>query len=107
MFRLDFMHRAQVSSKRYACLQPLKRKVSEYLRENVYYTTSGTPWEPAVMFTRSVVGSDRVLYAMDYPYQYVAEEVTAMDRLPLSGEEKRAFFQGIAERVFKLERASK
>jgi 5-carboxyvanillate decarboxylase len=102
MFRLDFMHRAQVSSKRYECLKPLKRKVSDYLRENVYFTTSGMAWEPAIMFTRSVVGPDRVLYAMDYPYQYVLEEVTAMDRLPLTDDEKREFFQGIAEKIFRL-----
>lgn len=102
MFRLDFMHRAQVSSKRYECLKPLARKVSDYLRENVYFTTSGMCWEPAVMYTRSVTGPDRVLYAMDYPYQYVAEEVTAMDRLPLDDSEKKAFFQTNAEAVFKL-----
>jgi 2,3-dihydroxybenzoate decarboxylase len=46
MFRLDFMHRAQVSTKRYECLKPLKRKISDYMRENVYYTTSGMAWEP-------------------------------------------------------------
>ena len=57
MFRLDFMHRAQVSTQRYECLKPLKRKISDYMRENVYYTTSGMAWEPAVMFTRSVVGT--------------------------------------------------
>jgi 2,3-dihydroxybenzoate decarboxylase len=102
MFRLDFMHRAQVSSRRYACLKPLKRTVSEYLRENVYVTTSGMAWEPAIMFTRSVMGADRVLYAMDYPYQFVREEVAAMDNLPLSAGEKRAFFQTNAEAVFRL-----
>jgi len=102
MFRLDFMHRAQVSTKRYECLKPLQRRISDYMRENVYYTTSGMAWEPAVMFTRSVVGADRVLYAMDYPYQYVAEEVAAMDRLPLSEIEKKAFFQTNAELVFNL-----
>jgi 5-carboxyvanillate decarboxylase len=102
MFRLDFMHRAQVSTKRYECLKPLKRTISDYLRENVYYTTSGMAWEPAIMFTRSVVGADRVLYAMDYPYQYVLEEVTALERMPLSDPDKKAFFQSNAESVFKL-----
>jgi 2,3-dihydroxybenzoate decarboxylase len=48
------------------------------------------------------MGYDRVMYAMDYPYQYVAEEVTAMDNLPLSGEQKKMFFQTNAERIFKL-----
>jgi 5-carboxyvanillate decarboxylase len=102
LFRLDFMHRAQVSTNRYECLKPLKRKISDYMRENVYYTTSGMAWEPAIMFTRSVVGSERVLYAMDYPYQYVPEEVAAMERMPLTDQDKKAFFQSNAESVFRL-----
>ena len=105
-FRLDFMHRAQVTTQRYECLKPLKRKISDYMRENVYYTTSGMAWQPAIMFTRSVVGPDRVLYAMDYPYQYVPEEVVAMERMPLSDDEKKAFFQSNAESVFKLQTAA-
>jgi 5-carboxyvanillate decarboxylase len=99
MFRLDFMHRAQVSTKRYQCLKPLKRKISYYMRGNVYYTTSGMAWEPAIMFTRAVVGADRVLYAMDYPYQYVPEEVAAMERMPLSEHDKKArFFRAMPSR---------
>jgi 2,3-dihydroxybenzoate decarboxylase len=54
------------------------------------------------MFCRSVLGNDRVLYAMDYPYQFVPEEVAAMDDLPVSAAEKTAFFQTNAEKVFKL-----
>jgi 2,3-dihydroxybenzoate decarboxylase len=91
MPRLDYMHRAQVNSKRYEALKPLKRKVSDYLRENVYITTSGMNWEPGVMFCRSVMGKDRVLYAMDYPYQFEPEEVVAMDALPISEPEKKPF----------------
>jgi hypothetical protein len=34
-------------------------------------------WAPAIMFCREVLGADRVLYAMDYPYQYAPAEVTA------------------------------
>jgi 2,3-dihydroxybenzoate decarboxylase len=102
MFRLDYMHRAQVNSKRYECLKPLKRTVSEYLRSNVYITTSGMAWEPAITFTRAVMGPDHVLYAMDYPYQYAPEEVTAMDNLPLDDGEKKAFFQSNAEALLRL-----
>jgi len=54
------------------------------------------------LLTIIVVGTDRVLYAMDYPYQYVPEEVTAMDRMPLTDADKKAFFQTNAEQVFKL-----
>jgi 2,3-dihydroxybenzoate decarboxylase len=102
LFRLDYMHRATVVAKRYACMQPLKKKVSDYLRENVYVTTSGMAWEPAISFCQSVLGVDRVLYAMDYPYQFVLDEVTVSDNLPLSAADKKKFFQLNAERVFAL-----
>ena len=47
---------------------------------------------------------DRVLYAMDYPYQYEAEEVQTSDKLPLSSADKKRFFQQNAEAVFGLTR---
>jgi 5-carboxyvanillate decarboxylase len=99
-YRLDYMHRATVASNRYASMQPIQRKPSEYLRENFYITNSGVAWEPAIKFTQSVVGVDRVLYAMDYPYQYAPEEVTMMDNMQMSAEDKKKFFQTNAEKVF-------
>jgi 5-carboxyvanillate decarboxylase len=35
LYRLDYMHRATVSAKRYAFMKPLQRKVSEYLRDGL------------------------------------------------------------------------
>jgi 2,3-dihydroxybenzoate decarboxylase len=60
------------------------------------------PWEPAVKFSQQVLGIDRVLYAMDYPYQCPAEEVRALDAMDLSPEDKKRFFQTNAETLFKL-----
>ena len=100
--RLDYMHRATVASQRYAHMRPLQRRVSEYLRENVYVTTSGMAWAPAIRFCQDVLGMDRVLYAMDYPYQFVAEEVTLTDQVPLSDLQRKMLFQLNAERVFSL-----
>jgi 2,3-dihydroxybenzoate decarboxylase len=103
LYRLDYMHGAQVRSKRYEVLQPLRKgPVSAYLRENVWITCSGMPWEPAVKFSQQVLGIDRVLYAMDYPYQCPAEEVRALDAMDLSPEDKKRFFQTNAETLFKL-----
>jgi 2,3-dihydroxybenzoate decarboxylase len=102
LFRLDYMHRASVMAKRYSFMKPLQRKPSDYLRENVYVTTSGMAWEPAILFCRSVLGADHVMYAMDYPYQFVAEEVAAQDNLALDDADKKKFFQLNAERVFAL-----
>lgn len=102
LYRLDYMHAATVRAQRYQVLKPLQRKVSDYLRENVWVTTSGVAWAPAIMFCREVLGPERVLYAMDYPYQYVPDEVTVHEDLPISAAEKAALFQGNAMRVFGL-----
>ena len=102
LFRLDFMHRAMVNANRYPGVRPLKKKPSDYLKENVWVTTSGMQWAPAILFSQQVLGVDRVLYAMDYPYQFVPEEVKVTDELPISDENKRKLYQLNAEGVFRL-----
>ena len=102
LFRIDFMHRSMVNAKRYPGVEPLKKKPSDYLRENVWVTTSGMQWAPAILFSQQVLGVDRVLYAMDYPYQFVPEEVKVTDELPIGDADKRKLYQTNAEKVFKL-----
>lgn len=102
LYRLDFMHNIIVRTNRYASAKPLKKPLSAYLRENFHYTTSGMGWQPPIMYVHAVMGADRLLYAMDYPYQFVAEEVVTQDNLPLKETDKRKFFQTNAERLFSL-----
>ncbi|MNS83032.1 Amidohydrolase [compost metagenome] len=102
LYRIDYMHQASVASGRYEAMKPLKRKPSDYMRENLYYTNSGVAWAPPIRFLQEVIGADRVMYAMDYPYQYNVEEVAALDALPIDAEDKAAFFEGNARRLFKL-----
>jgi 2,3-dihydroxybenzoate decarboxylase len=49
-----------------------------------------------------VIGIDRVMYAMDYPYQFVPEEVQVTDQLPISAGDLKKFYQTNAERVFRI-----
>jgi 2,3-dihydroxybenzoate decarboxylase len=102
LFRLDFMHRSMVISERYEGAKPLRRKPSDYLKENVWVTTSGMQWAPAILFCQQVLGFDRVLYAMDYPYQFVPEEVKVTDELPVTDEQRAMLYSTNAERLFKL-----
>jgi 2,3-dihydroxybenzoate decarboxylase len=96
------MHDRMVASNRYPNVKKLNGKPSEYLKDNVYVTTSGMAWHPPVLYCQSVLGVDRVLYAMDYPYQFVPEEVRITDSLPVSAEDKKKLYQTNAERVFAL-----
>lgn len=102
LYRLDYMHQAGVRSKRYERMKPLKKTIADYMRSNVYVTTSGMAWEPAIKFSMDVLGENRVMYAMDYPYEYVADEVRTHDLLDISPAAKKKLMQTNAERVFNL-----
>ncbi len=80
----------------------LKHPVSWYFKNNIWITTSGVGWEPAIKFCQQVMGADRVLYAMDYPYQQSADEVAAYDRMDMSAADKLALMQTNAQTVFRL-----
>jgi len=80
----------------------LKHPVSYYFRNNIWVTTSGVGWEPGIRFCMDVLGPDRVLYAMDYPYQQSTDEVAAYDRLSISAEHKKMLMEDNARKVFNL-----
>lgn len=101
-YRVDHFHAVQERSGRYPWRPKLELRPSEYLRRNVWITTSGMAWAPAIMFCREVLGPDRVMYAMDYPYEYMVDEVRWQDDLPLTVAEKKQFYQTNAEEVFGL-----
>jgi 2,3-dihydroxybenzoate decarboxylase len=101
-YRLDYMHQATVKSQRYASVKPIQRRPSEYLRQNFWITNSGVAWEHAIKFAQGFLGEDRVMYAMDYPYQYAPDEVNLLDGMDMAPEVKKKFFQTNAEAVFKL-----
>jgi 5-carboxyvanillate decarboxylase len=97
LYRMDYMSNIPGFAPK-----KLKLKPSGYMKRNIWVTTSGMPWAPAITMAMSVLGSDRVLYAMDYPYQYVADEVTATDRFPISRADLKRLYQTNAERIFHL-----
>jgi 5-carboxyvanillate decarboxylase len=102
MYRMDHMHAAAVASDRHPDKPRLRHKPSDYLRENIWLTTSGMAWEPVIEFVRTVVGPERVMYAMDYPFQTSPAELRLQADMEMSEDERRDFLHGTAERVFGL-----
>ncbi|MBW2064829.1 MAG: amidohydrolase [Deltaproteobacteria bacterium] len=66
----------------------LEKMPSEYLKRNVFVTTSGRFSEAAFMCTREEMGIDRILLGTDYPYEDTVESIQFIEDLPVSGEEK-------------------
>ena len=100
--RIDYMHGHISVSRRYPDVHPLERKASEYLRENFHYTSSGIGWVPPIMFIRDVIGADRMMYAMDYPWQFVPAEVGELETMPIDDAAMKQFFEDNARALFKI-----
>jgi len=75
----------------------LAKKPSEYLKHNVFVTTSGNYYTPAFMCTYEAMGIDRILLGTDYPYEDTQECMQFLEQLPISEEEKEmVYFQNAA-----------
>jgi predicted TIM-barrel fold metal-dependent hydrolase len=77
----------------------ISKKPGEYIRGNVYVSTSGNYFEPAFMCTREAMGVDRILLGTDYPYEDSEECIRFIESLPLSGDEKEKIYHGNASRL--------
>ncbi|HZU25852.1 MAG TPA: amidohydrolase family protein [Bryobacteraceae bacterium] len=82
--------------------RPRKLTVSEYLRRNFFATTSGTFDTDALKHVVSVMGSDRVLYSVDYPYESTTEASEWFEGLDLEPQVKAAIAYGNAEQLLGL-----
>jgi len=98
LYRIDYMWKYTPGAKP----GRIKLLPSDYMRRNIFITTSGMPSAPALKLAREVLGMDRILYAMDYPYGYDVEEVRLTDALPFEPAEIAALYQHNPARVFKL-----
>jgi len=81
---------------------PCKRSIGEYLRENVYITTSGNFRTPSLISTMLEVGSDRIMYSVDYPFETHAEASSWFDSCEISEADRRKIGRENAQRLFGL-----
>jgi len=75
---------------------------SEYFARNVWVTTSGLFSIPPVMCAVQVLGVDRVLFSVDYPFGSNAAGRALLDTLPLSAADLAKIAGGNAARVLNL-----
>jgi uncharacterized protein len=75
---------------------------SEYFARNVWVTTSGLFSIPPVMCAVQVLGVDRVLFSVDYPFGSNAAGRALLDMLPLSAADLAKIAGGNAARVLNL-----
>lgn len=75
---------------------------SEYLKRNVVITTSGVEDPLALDYSIKALGAERVLWAIDHPFQRTATAVSFMDRAPVTDDQREMLYHRNAERVFHI-----
>lgn len=98
--RIDNRYRFETGI--FARKQPLKRLPSEYFRDNFLVTTSGMNYTAPLKATIDTLGVDRVLFAIDYPFEDQPACVKAIEAIPLPDAEKKKICETNVRRAFKL-----
>jgi len=84
----------------------LERRLQDYLCENFYVTTSGNFNDQALICALLTIGADRILFAVDYPYEQMGPAADWIERAPISENDRRKIAHLNARAVFKLPEAS-
>jgi gamma-resorcylate decarboxylase len=82
--------------------RPAKRSMGEYFRENFYLTTSGNFCTTSLIHAILTVGSDRLLFAVDYPFEDHAQATTWFDSTDIAEADRHKIGRGNAMALFQL-----
>ncbi|MNL10903.1 Amidohydrolase [compost metagenome] len=80
----------------------LRRPIVQTYREHVYVSPSGMLTLPHFQFIHALMGAERILYSIDYPYQSLDGARAFIERLPVSDVDKALIAHGNAERLLGL-----
>ncbi len=83
-------------------MKQLAKSPSAYFRDNFWITTSGMMTNPPLQFCLDLCGDDRVMFAVDYPYEQTAEAVAFIRAAPLPAATMRKVAHANAEALFRI-----
>ncbi len=80
----------------------LKRSIADYFHDNIHVTSSGYFSQPPLLCALQVVGIDRLMYSVDYPFSSNITGKAFLDSMSLSPADRNKFTSGNAQRLLKL-----
>lgn len=83
-------------------MNELAKLPSETFKSNFWATTSGMMSNEPLDFTLGMLGADRVMFAVDYPYEQTSEAVPFIRNAPLDEETMRKVTHANAEALFRI-----
>jgi predicted TIM-barrel fold metal-dependent hydrolase len=83
----------------------LQRSISEYFQQNFYITISGFFSDPLLLLALQTIGSDRIIFSVDYPYSSNEQGRAFLENASISLADKEKISHLNAERLLKLAEA--
>jgi len=80
----------------------LQRPVADYFVQQMHVTPSGMFTLPPFMLTLQLLGADRILYSVDYPFQPGNQARAFLENAPISPADKEKIAHSNAEKLLKL-----
>jgi 2,3-dihydroxybenzoate decarboxylase len=82
--------------------RPARHSMTHYFRSNFYITTSGQFFTPTLLQAISTIGADRVLFAVDYPFEDNEHAAAWFDDTDLSDADRARIGRLNAIKLFQL-----
>jgi predicted TIM-barrel fold metal-dependent hydrolase len=96
---------ARINDKLTPGTRHLQRTVPEYFLQNFSITTSGFFTDPPLLLALQMLGAERIMFSVDYPYSTNEQGRAFLDHAPISSLEKEKISHLNAERLLKLAKA--
>lgn len=81
---------------------PAKKKISEYFLSNVFITTAGQFRTQSLIDCILEIGSDRILFSSDYPFEEVSDAANWFDNTSISETDRLKIGRTNALKLFKM-----
>ena len=75
---------------------------SYYAKTNMMVTTAGVCSNEALLCAEIALGANKIMFAVDYPYQFQKQAVDWIEAAPISDYGRELICHGNSERIFKL-----
>ena len=82
---------------------PCQREIGDYLRENVHITTSGNFRTPTLLSAMLELGTDRIMYSVDYPFEKHEDAARWFDTCDISPADRQKIGRDNARKLFGLD----
>jgi 2,3-dihydroxybenzoate decarboxylase len=81
---------------------PAKKKIGEYFQNNFHITVSGNFHTQALLNAMMVIGTDRIMFSTDWPFENIDHAAVWFDAAPIGEEDRYKIGRGNALKLFKL-----